>query len=95
MKYIEVTAWGNGKKHLVPLNKVVDFSFEDKYTTLSLSGGRTLNVIEDESVIKDMLSYHRVDMIDPDQLEILAMQNEIVYENMSQLYMADDDELPF
>ena len=95
MKYIEVTAWGNNKKHLTPLNKIQDFSFDKEHTTITFISGQTLNIIEDEDVIKGMLEYHGVDLIDEEQLNIIEAQNQIAYENMSQLYMADEDELPF
>ena len=95
MKYIEVTAWGNNKKHLVPLNKIVDFSFQDNYTTLSLSGGSILNVIETKIQIEEMISWHGAKIINSDTIDQYNEEHSAAYERMSQLYMADDDELPF
>lgn len=95
MKYIEVTAWGNGRKHLIPLNKIVDFSFEEKYTTLGLAGGRTLNVIEEEPIIKEMLSYHNASLVNEEHIRTF-------YEGLAEFnasneppYYEGDDELPF
>ena len=71
MKYIEVTGWGNRRKHLIPLNKIVDFNFEEQYTTISLVNGRVINVIETESTIKEMLKYHQVNLVSEEDLSTL------------------------
>jgi hypothetical protein len=71
MKYIEVTGWGNTRKHLIPLNKIVDFNFEEQYTTISLVNGRVINVIENELVIKEMLDYHKVNLVSKEDLHTL------------------------
>jgi hypothetical protein len=71
MKYIEVTAWGNKRKHLIPLNKIVDFDFEEDYTTISFVNGKIVNVIEDELVIKEMLDYHEVNLVSEEDLSTL------------------------
>ena len=71
MKYIEVTAWGNKRKHLIPLNKIVDFDFEEDYTTISFVNGKVVNIIEDELVIKEMLDYHEVNLVSEEDLSTL------------------------
>jgi len=71
MKYIEVTGWGNRHKHLIPLNKIVDFNFEEQYTTISLVNGKVVNIIEDELVIKEMLDYHEVNLVSEEDLSTL------------------------
>jgi len=71
MKYIEVTGWGNRRKHFIPLNKIVDFNFEEQYTTISLVNGRVINVIETESTIKEMLKYHQVNLVSEEDLSTL------------------------
>jgi len=71
MKYIEVTGWGNRRKHFIPLNKIVDFNFEEQYTTISLVNGRVVNVIETESTIKEMLKYHQVNLVSEEDLSTL------------------------
>ena len=82
MKYIEVTGWGNHRKHLIPLNKVVDFNFEKDYTTISLVNGKTVNIIENEFTIKEMLGFHNVNLVNEEQIHTL-------YKDY------DEDELPF
>jgi hypothetical protein len=95
MKYIEVNGWGNKKKHLIPIKAIVDIAFEDQHTTIKLTNGNSVNIIEDEASIKGMLEYHNIDLIDEGQLDLIAAQQQVAYENMSKLYMDDDDELPF
>ena len=96
MKYLELTAWGNGKKHLIPLNKIVDFSFDEKYTTISLISGSYLNVIENEVAIKEMLHYLDVKLVSEqliaDYYEQRNQMNE-AYGAFDSMY--EGDELPF
>jgi len=94
MKYIEVTGWGNNKKHLLPLNKIIDFTFEDKYTTLSLSSGSHLNIIENKEQIEEMLNWHGAKIVNYDIIVQYEEERSATYERMSHLYM-DNDELPF
>jgi len=96
MKYIKVTGWGNRRKHFIPLNKIVDFNFEEQYTTISLVNGRVINVIETESTIKEMLKYHQVNLVNEEDIHTF-------YEGLSEFqaemeppyYYEGDDELPF
>jgi len=96
MKYIEVNGWGNDKKHLIPLNKIVDFSFEETYTTISFVNGKMINVVEIESTIKEMLKYHQVNLVNEEDIrtfyEGLA---EFQAEQEPPYYYEGDDELPF
>ena len=94
MKYIEVTGWGNHKKHLIPLNKIIDFNFEDKYTTLSLISGTHLNVTETKEQIEELLNWHGAKIINLDIITQYEEERSATYERMSELYM-NDDELPF
>ena len=48
MKYIEVNAWGNERKHLIPLNQISDFDFSDDFTTITLVSSKVINVKESE-----------------------------------------------
>ena len=93
MKYIELTAWGNNKKHLIPLNKIVDFNFEDKYTTLSLISGSYLNVIENQEQITEILNYHGAKIVSIDIIDQEKEEYSAAYERMADLYA--DDDLPF
>ena len=63
MKYIEVNSWENERKHLIPLNQIVDFDFKDDYTTITLTSSKSINVIELESTIREMLSYHNANLV--------------------------------
>ena len=94
MKCIEVTGWGNHKKHLLPLNKIIDFTFEDKYTTLSLISGTHLNITETKEQIEELLNWHGAKIINLDIITQYAEERSATYERMSELYM-NDDELPF
>lgn len=82
MKFIEVTEWGNNFKHIIPLQKIVDFEFRSGFTCISLSSGKTVNVLELESTIKEMLQFHEVSLVNEDTIHIL-------YKDY------DEDELPF
>lgn len=55
MKYIELNAWGNKKKHLVPIKSIADIEFGDEYTTIKLSNGNSINVVEDYLTLTTML----------------------------------------
>ena len=74
MRYIEVTAWGNKRKHFIPLNKIVDIEFDDDFTTIALTSGKTINVIESKKIIEDMLTVHNVNLVKQDELSILLQQ---------------------
>lgn len=93
MKYIELTAWGNNKKHLIPLNKIVDFNFEEKYTTLSLISSSYLNVIETQEQIEEMLNYHGAKIVSTEIINQEKEEYSAAYERMADLYA--DDDLPF
>jgi len=94
MKYIEVTGWGNHRKHLLPLNKIIDFTFEDKYTTLSLISGTHLNVTETKEQIEELLNWHGAKIVNYNTILQYEEERSATYERMSDLYM-DNDELPF
>jgi hypothetical protein len=74
MRYIEVNAWGNKRKHLIPLNKIVDIEFGDDFTTITLTSSKTINVIESKKIIEDMLTVHNVKLVTEDELSILLQQ---------------------
>ena len=74
MRYIEVNAWGNNRKHLIPLNKIVDIEFDDDFTTIALTSGKTINIIENKKIIEDMLTVHNVNLVTEGDLVILLQQ---------------------
>lgn len=94
MKYVEVIGWGNNRKHLIPLNKVVDFDFNDEYTTISLTSGKTINIVENESTIKEMLSYHNINLVSEDEIRTLYEGLEQFQSELEPIYHSEGD-LPF
>jgi len=56
MKFLELTEWGNKETHLISLNGILDITFSHP-TKLILIDGSRINVIENESTIKEMLKY--------------------------------------
>jgi uncharacterized protein YlzI (FlbEa/FlbD family) len=74
MKYIQLTSWGNNKKHLVPLKAIADIEFGEPHTTIKLSNGNSINVIEDNLIITSLLEQQGAsittesDLIDLDEL---------------------------
>ena len=55
MKFLELTAFGNKRKHFVALKSIVDIDFQDKYTTITMINGQLLNVTETEYDIKNII----------------------------------------
>jgi hypothetical protein len=92
MKFIEVTEWGNNFKHIIPLEKIVDFELRSGFTCISLSSGKTVNVQELESTIKEMLNYHKTNLVNEEDIRTF-------YEGMAEYHVDNslpyDDELPF
>lgn len=95
MKYIEVIGYGNSRKHIIPLNKIVNFNFEEIYTNISLVNGKTVNVVESESTIKEMLNYHQANLVNENDIRTF-------YEGLAEFqaeqeppYYEEDEELPF
>ena len=95
MKYIEVIGWGNRRKHLIPLNQIVDFNFEETYTTISLVNGKTINVVENESTIKEMLRYHQVNLVSEEDIRTFYEGLAEFQSELEPPYYEGDDELPF
>lgn len=59
MKFLELTAFGNKRKHFIALKSIVDVDFQDKYTTIMMINGQLLNVTETEYDIKNII--HNLD----------------------------------
>jgi hypothetical protein len=55
MKFLELTAFGNKRKHFIALKSIVDIEFQDKYTTITMINGQLLNVTETEYDIKNII----------------------------------------
>ena len=74
MKYIELNGYGNKKKHLVPIKAIADIEFDAIYTSVKLSNGNSINVVEDYLTITSLLEQQGAsittesDLIDMDEL---------------------------
>jgi len=97
MKYLELTGYGNSRKHLIPLNKIVDIDFDATYTSIGLSSGIRVNVVENEESIKSMLSYLNAQLVSEnfinEYIEVHSAWREMEADNYMNDF--DGDELPF
>ena len=95
MKFLELTGFGNKYKHLISLRSISDISFEPTYTHISLNNGNSVNVIENEKEIMDMINYQNGDIINKEYIDNLNAQIEAYEEMNADRYAFDKDELPF
>jgi hypothetical protein len=90
MKYIEVTGWGDEKKHLIPLDKIEGIYFAKNHTTISLLSGSRINIVEGESSIRQMLSYQEAEIISEEGIrELYSKPENYLSDNINK------DKLPF
>jgi hypothetical protein len=96
MKFLELTGFGNKYKHLISLRSIADISFEPTYTHISLNNGNSVNVIENEKEITEMIRYQNGDIVGVEYLENLQAQI-AAYEEMeaNRYAVGEDSELPF
>ena len=87
MKFLELTGFGNKRKHFVALKSIVDVDFQDKHTTITLSNGHSLNVTETEFDLKHMIQNLNGVIIDPFYYTDVTSSDA--------WSLDDDDELPF
>ena len=108
MKCIEVNCWESRRKHLIFLDKIVGFDFNKEFTTITLTSGKSINVTESESTIKEMLSYHNVGLVNENYIRTFYEELEFYeglafYEELAEFraneespyFYEDEDELPF
>jgi hypothetical protein len=57
MKFLKLTGYGNGHSHLVPLKSITDIEFEVNYTSVTLSSGRSVNVVETEKDFEKIINF--------------------------------------
>jgi len=95
MKFLELTGYGNKYKHLIALRSISDISFEPTYTHISLNNGNSVNVIETEKEIINMINYQNGDIINKEYIDNLNAQIEAYEEMNADRYALDKDELPF
>ena len=55
MKFLELTAFGNNRKHYVALKSICDIDFQDKHTTIMFGNGHLLNVIESQYELENLI----------------------------------------
>ena len=94
MKFLELTGYGNKRKHLVSLRSIADIEFDLKYTHISLNNGANVYVIEDEQTIISMVNYLNSDIVSQNYMENLQAQI-AAYEEMEADRFSVSNELPF
>ncbi len=95
MKFLELTGFGNKHKHLISLRSIADIEFGMSYTHISLNNGNSVNVIETEKEIINMIHYQNGDIINKEYIDNLNAQIEAYEEMEADRYALDKDELPF
>ena len=95
MKFLELTGFGNKYKHLISLRSIADIEFGMSYTHISLNNGNSVNVIENEKEITDMIRYQNGDIVNVEYLYLLQAQIDAYEEMNADRYALDKDELPF
>jgi len=96
MKFLELTGYGNKHKHLISLRSIADVEFLSQYTHINLNNGNSVNVIENQQTIINMVNYLSSDIVSQDYMENLQAQID-AYEEMEadRFAVGGDDELPF
>ena len=96
MKFLELTGFGNKHKHLISLRSISDIEFLSNYTTILLNNGHTVNVIETQKEITDIITYHQSEIVSVEYLDNLEAQI-AAYEEMeaNRFAIGEDSELPF
>ncbi len=96
MKFLELTGYGNKNKHLISLRSIADIEFQSNYTHISLNNGTSVNVIETQKEITDIINYHQSEIVSVEYLDNLEAQI-AAYEEMDadRFVTGKDMELPF
>ena len=96
MKFLELTGFGNKHKHLISLRSISDIEFLPSYTTILLNNGHTVNVIETQKQITDIINYHQSEIVSVEYLDDLEAQFEAYKEMDADRFATGKDmELPF
>ena len=95
MKFLELTGFGNKHKHLISLRSIADIEFQSNYTHISLNNGTSVNVIETEKEITDIINYHQSEIVGTEYLDNLEAQFEAYKEMEADRFVATEDKLPF
>ena len=96
MKFLELTGFGNNHKHFISLRSISDIEFLPSYTTIGLSNNNSVNVIETQKQITDIITYHQGDIVSVEYLDDLEAQFEAYEEMDADCFVTGKDmELPF
>ena len=57
MKFLKLKGYGNNHSHLIPLKSITDIEFETNYTSVTLSSGRSVNVVETEEDFEKIINF--------------------------------------
>ena len=69
MKFLELTGFGNKHKHLISLRSISDIEFLSNYTTILLNNGHTVNVIENDEEVMNILEMAGIALYDEGPLD--------------------------
>jgi len=96
MKFLELTGFGNNHKHFVSLRSISDIEFLSSHTHIGLSNGNSVNVIENQKQITDIITYHQGEIVGVEYLDDLETQINAYYEMEADRFaVGGDDKLPF
>ena len=96
MKFLELTGFGNKHKHLISLRSISVIEFLANYPTILLNNGRTVNLIETQKEITDIITYHQSEIVIVEYLDDLEAQIEAYEEmNADRFTTGKDMEIPF
>lgn len=96
MKFLELTGFGNNHKHFISLRSISDIEFQSNYTHIGLSNGNSVNVIETQKQITDIITYHQGEIVGVEYLDDLEAQFEAYKEIDADRFVTGKDmELPF
>jgi len=96
MKFLELTGFGNNHKHFVSLRSISDIEFLSSHTHIGLSNGNSVNVIETQKQITDIITYHQGEIVGVEYLDDLETQINAYYEMEADRFaVGGDDKLPF
>jgi glycine cleavage system H lipoate-binding protein len=96
MKFLELTGFGNNHKHFISLRSISDIEFFSSHTHIGLSNGNSVNVIENQKQITDIITYHQGEIVSVEYLDDLETQINAYYEMEADRFaVGGDDKLPF
>jgi len=96
MKFLELTGFGNNHKHFISLRSISDIEFLSSHTHIGLSNGNSVNVVETQKQITDIITYHQGEIVSVEYLDDLEIQINAYYEMEADRFaVGGDDKLPF